>query len=188
MEPNVEGQNNTNGQQQAQPNTQGQTSQEAPKPEHKDEKSTLEGLEGFFDTYLRIKAPFQFPPAAREWIVKYGPWISLVFLILGALVLIPLLVFALGLTAVSLPFAAATGSVQTTMFGWIGIVISLAVLVMQGIAIPQLMKRQLSGWKLIYYAQLLSAAGSIVSGSIVGAIIGLAIGMYVLFQIRSYYK
>lgn len=175
------------------PNGQDQQHHDNAQPQaeatHKtEEKSQLQGLEGFFDTYLRIKAPWQLPAGAREWIVKYGPWISLVFLILGALVLIPLLVLALGLTAVTLPFAAAAGGLHTSIFGWIGIIISLAVLVMQGIAIPGLLKRQLSGWKMLYYAELLSIVGQIINRDFISAIFTIIIGMFILFQIRSYYK
>lgn len=152
------------------------------------EKSQLTGLEGFFDTYLRIKAPWQLPAAAKEWIVKYGPWISLVLLIIGAVVLIPLLVFALGLTAVTLPFMAAAGTLHSTAFGWFHIALSLVILVMQGIAIPALMKRKLSGWRMLYYAELLSVISSLISVQIFSALVALIIGMYILFQIRSYYK
>lgn len=177
MEPNEQ------GQQQAQPNAgtpnSGQTNEE---------KSTLPGLEGFFDTYLRIKAPWQLPAGAKEWIVKYGPWISLVLLILGAIVLVPLLILALGITAVNLPFAAMAGGVSTTPFGWAGIILGLAVLVMQGIAIPGLLKRQLSGWKMVYYAEIVSIVSTLIRGDIISAIFALVIGMFILFQIRSYYK
>lgn len=151
-------------------------------------KSSLPGLEGFFDTYLRIKAPWQLPSRAKEWIVQYGPWISLVLLILGALVLIPLLTLALGLTAITLPYAAAGGGLHTSLWGWFHILLSLVVLVMQGMAIPGLMKRKLSGWKLLYYAELLSVAISIINIDIIGALLGLVIGMYLIFQIRSYYN
>lgn len=170
-------------QNQQQDQQQGQAQAKAAEP-----KSQLQGLEGFFDTYLREKAPFQFPAKGREWIVQYGPWISLVFLILGALVLIPVAMIALGLTALTLPFQAAAGTVTNSGLNLIGLVISLAVLVMEAIAIPALLKRKMSGWKMLYYAGLVSAVGSIISMNFFGAIIGLVIGMYILFQIRSYYK
>lgn len=150
--------------------------------------SHLPGLEGFFDTYLHHKAPFQLPVKAREFIVQYGPWISLVLLILAALVIVPLLILALGLTVVTLPFQAATGAVHTTGVGYIQILIGLVVLVMEGIAIPGLLKRKLSGWKMLYYAILLSAFSSLLNLAIVSVIINLVIGMYILFQVRSYYK
>ncbi len=151
-------------------------------------KSQLQGLEGFFDTYLREKAPFQLPHGAREWIVKYGPWISLVFLIIGAFILIPVLMIALGLTAVTLPYQAMAGTVGTTAFGWLGIILSLVVIVMEAMAIPALMKRKMSGWKLLYFAFLLSAVSQIITMNIIGFILSLLIGMYILFQIRSFYK
>jgi len=150
--------------------------------------SHLRGLEGFFDTYLHLKAPFQLPVKAKEFIVKYGPWISLVLLIIAAVTVIPLLVLALGLTVITLPFQAAAGTVHTTGVGYLHLLISLVALVMEGIAIPGLLKRKLSGWRMLYYASLLSALGSLLSLNIVSLILGLVISMYILFQIREYYK
>ena len=157
-------------------------------PAQPNKVSPLTGLEGFFDTYLHLKAPFQLPPAAREFIVKYGPWISLVLLIIGAFTIIPLLFLALGLTIITLPYQAAVGVVHTTTAGYIHILIGLAAMVMQGIAIPGLLKRKLSGWHLLYYASLLSAVGSLIALDTFSLIIGLVVSMYILFQIRGYYK
>ena len=42
-------------------------------------------LIGFLDFYLVKKAPFQLPDAAKEIIVKFGPWITVVLLILTIL-------------------------------------------------------------------------------------------------------
>ena len=66
------------------------------RPKPSDIMSTL-------DYYLVTKAPFQLPPNVREWIVKYGPWIDVVMLVLMA----PAILLALGISAVALPFAAA---------------------------------------------------------------------------------
>lgn len=150
--------------------------------------STLPGLEGFFDTYLHIKAPFQLPANVKEFIVKYGPWITLVILIIAALVIIPLALLALGLTAASAPFSVAAGYGGNAVMGIISAIIGVATLVLEAIAIPKLLKRQLGGWKLVYYAALLSALGSLISLNIVSLVLGLLISMYVLFQIREYYK
>lgn len=150
--------------------------------------SHLPGLEGFFDTYLHHKAPFQLPVKAKEFIVQYGPWISLVLLIIAAVTLVPLLILALGLTVITLPFQAVAGTVHTTFSGWIGIVISLVAMVMNGLAIPGLLKRKLSGWTMLYYSSLLSALGSLINLHVASLLIGLIISMYILFQIRSYYK
>jgi hypothetical protein len=155
---------------------------------HSSGKSHLTGLEGFFDTYLRIKAPFQLPARAKEFIVQYGPWISLVLLILSALVIIPLLALALGITVITLPFQAAAGTLHATTSSIIQLVITVVVLVLEAAAIPALLKRKLSGWMLIYYAILLSAVGSLIQYQIVSTILSLLIGMYILFQIREYYR
>ena len=56
-------------------------------------------LIGFLDFYLVKKAPFQIPDGGREWIVKFGPWITVVLLILT----LPILLFALGLGAIFMP-------------------------------------------------------------------------------------
>lgn len=155
-------------------------------------KSHLPGLEGFFDTYLRIKAPFQLPAGAKEWIVKYGPWIMLVLIVISAFVIIPMLLVALGLRTATVQVQMAYG-VQTAWtgmgtMGWVKLAGGLIALVMEAIAIPSLMKRKLSGWKLVYYAGLVSAVCSILTFDIIGFVLGLVIGMYFLFQIRSYYK
>src|SRR5204863_720278 len=60
-------------------------------------------LIGFLDFYLVKKAPFQIPEGGREWIVKYGPWITIVLLVL----LLPPLLIALGIGTLLMPFAVA---------------------------------------------------------------------------------
>lgn len=157
-------------------------------PRQPEPKSTLKGLEGFFDTYFREKAPFQFPPGARERIVRYGPWVMLVFLILGAIILVPAALIALGLSTAVAPFAGSAGTSGMTGLGTASILLSIVVLIMEAVAIPSLLKRKLSGWKLMYYASLLSAVCSLLNMSIIGAVVSLAISMYILFQVRSYYK
>lgn len=157
-------------------------------PEQSQAASPLSGLEGFFGTYLRVKAPFQLPVGAKEFIVKYGPWITLVILILAAIVIIPLTLLALGLTAATTPYAVMAGYGGQSLMGFVYIGISIATLIMEAIAIPKLMKRQISGWKLLYYAALLSAVGALFSFSIIRLVIGLVVSMYILFQIREYYK
>src|SRR5688572_3390229 len=70
-------------------------------------------LIGFLDFYLVKKAPFQIPDAGRELIVKFGPWITVVLLIL----LLPVLLFALGLGAFFIPFSGAAGVGYAGSFG-----------------------------------------------------------------------
>ena len=162
--------------------------QSNPNPNAVPSVSALLDLENFFDTYLHKKIPFQLPLKAKEFIVHYGPWISLILLILAAVTIVPLLLLALGLSVVATPYAMMVGGYHASLFGWLNIVIGLAVMVMEGMAIPGLLKRSLAGWHMVYYATLLSTVGSVLTGNIISAVISLAVGMYFLFQIREYYK
>lgn len=139
-------------------------------------------LENFFDTYLHKKAPFHIPPAGKEFIVKFGPWITLVLMLLA----IPVILAGLGLMAAFSPAIMAYGQYSTQYL--LQSVLSLVVLIMEAVALPGLFKRSLSGWKLVYYAALLSAVGQLITFSIVALIVDLVITMYVLFEIRDYYK
>ena len=72
-------------------------------------------LVGFLDFYLVKQAPFQIPDGGREWIVKFGPWITVVLLILT----LPILLFALGLGVIFIPFGGvgyASGFGMLTLF------------------------------------------------------------------------
>lgn len=140
----------------------------------------LQGLIATLDEYLVKKAPFQIPEGGKEFIVRFGPWISLVLLVLT----LPLLLMALGLGAIVAPFA---GVQYATGFG-IAAIFALVQVVMLGMALPGLFARKMSGWTLLFYEQLVGFVGAILSGSIVGGIIGALIGLYILFQVRTKYS
>lgn len=140
----------------------------------------LQGFIATLDEYLVKKAPFQIPEGGKEFIVRFGPWISLVLLLLT----LPLLLVALGLGALVAPFA---GVRYGTGFGVVAI-LALVQVVMFGMALPGLFARKMSGWTMLFYAELVGFVSSIVSGSIVGGIIGTLIGLYILFQVRTKYS
>lgn len=145
-----------------------------------DSTAAPKDLIGFLDYYLVQKAPFQIPQGAREWIVKYGPWITVVLLIL----MLPPLLFVLGVGTALMPFGGvgyATGFTYLSVVLIIEIGLTLA-------ALPGLFARKMSGWRLLFYAQIVSFVFSLLSGNIIGAIIGALIGMYILFQVRSLYQ
>jgi len=139
-------------------------------------------LMGMLDYYLVKKAPFQIPESAREWIVKFGPWIDLVLLI----IFLPTLLALFGLSSMLLPYAALAGVTYSTWY-WVGIVVLVGQLILQVAALPGLFARKMSGWTLLFYSQVVSLVYSVVSGNIISAIIGAIIGFYVLFQIREKY-
>jgi hypothetical protein len=137
-------------------------------------------LIGFLDFYLVKKAPFQIPDNAREWIVKWGPWITIVLLILS----LPPLLLVLGIGTVLLPFGGmgyARGFSLAVLILFIQVGLMLA-------ALPGLFARKMSGWQLLFYGELLSIVVSVLSGSIVGGLLGGLIGLFILFQIRPLYK
>jgi hypothetical protein len=136
-------------------------------------------LVGFLDFYLVKQAPFQIPEGGREWIVKFGPWITVVLLILT----LPVLLFALGLGVIFIPFG---GVGYASGFG----VLTLFVIVEVGLmiaALPGLFARKMAGWQLLFYSQLVNIAYNILSGHVVSALLGGLIALYVLFQVRPLY-
>lgn len=136
-------------------------------------------LVGFLDFYLVQKAPFQIPGEIREFLVKFGPWIALVLLVIS----LPALLVMLGIGTALMPFGGVGYAAGFTYLS----VMLLAQLVLQGLALPGLFARKMSGWKLIFYAQLIGIVFSLLSGSILSALIGGLIGLYILFQIRPLY-
>lgn len=137
-------------------------------------------LIGFLDFYLVKKAPFQIPDGGREWIVKFGPWITVVLLVLT----LPILLFALGLGTILIPFG---GAAYATGFGFLTLVILIEIGLMIA-ALPGLFARKMSGWMLLFYSQLVSIVYSLVSGSIIGGLLMGLISLYILFQVRLLYR
>jgi hypothetical protein len=136
-------------------------------------------LIGFLDFYLVQKAPFHLPDNVKEFIVKYGPWITVILLILW----LPPLLFVLGLGTALMPFGGigyAAGFTYLTIM----LLIQLGLMVA---ALPGLFARKMSGWTLLFYSQLAGIVFSLLSGSILGALVGGLIGLYILFQVRSKY-
>jgi len=139
-------------------------------------------LIGFLDYYLVKKAPFQIPDAGRELLVKFGPWIILLMLVLS----LPALLLILGVGTALVPFG---GVEYATGFG-LGAIFLIVLLGLEAAALPGLFARKMSGWTLLFYARIVSFVYALVSSlwALIPAIIGLVIGLYLLFQVRSLYK
>ena len=137
-------------------------------------------LVGFLDFYLVKKAPFQIPDGGREMIVKFGPWITVVLLILT----LPLLLFALGIGTLFIPFGGigyASGFGILTIF----VIVEIGLMIA---ALPGLFARKMAGWRLLFYSQLVSIVYNVLSGSIVGGLLFGLISLYILFQVRTLYR
>jgi hypothetical protein len=156
----------------------------------------LSTLENKFTYYLVEKAPFQIPDNAREIIVKIAPWAALVefvFLIIGLIVIIPALFFILGLGSYISYYGFAYGSAPIF---FISNIILLFQLIILGISIPGLFGRKKFAWNLLYYSTLVYFLYRIIYwisvplhvGILIGALISAIIGLYLIFQVKDYFK
>jgi hypothetical protein len=82
------------------------------------------------------------------------------------------------------------------VMAWVGLVILAAQAVLFFMAYPALRAYKKRGWDLVFWAGLVSVAygvvanlfsGSVNIGQLIFSLIGSAVGMYLLFQIRQYY-
>ncbi|MBI4276240.1 hypothetical protein HY629_00160 [Candidatus Uhrbacteria bacterium] len=143
----------------------------------------LKQLEDFLDLYLVKKAPFQLPKGIKEFIVNFGPWITLILIIIG----LPVLLLALGLTAVFLPFAAASAVAGGGVTSTLSLILTIVAVACEVIALPGLFKRSRHGWEFMFYATLASGVGNLLTANI-GAVISVVISLYFVFQVKEYYK
>lgn len=137
-------------------------------------------LENWLAVYFGEKAP-QLPPKAKEVIVKIAPWLVLV----GVLLSLPAIFSLLGWGAALGSWMMWGGVMGGTYYLWL--ILTIAVIVLEIIALPGLFHRTRKGWLFAFYAVLVSAIQNLVMMSIGGLVIGLLIGLYLLFQVRSYY-
>ena len=143
-------------------------------------KNFIDTLEDFFK-----KAP-AIPANGREVLVKVAPWIALIFGILGVLGALG----GLGLLTVFSPLAVFSGASGAASYGtgFIAALVWLVSSVLMLAAYPGTRARKLSGWNLLFWSEVVSLVGSLLSGAIVSAVVGALIGFYLLFQIKSYFK
>lgn len=142
----------------------------------------LSQLNNLLDEYLVKKAP-ALPVNIKEAIVKYGPWIDLILL----LVTLPALLALFGLGTFLAPFAYL-GGVQNGFSFTLGMIFLFISVVIQAVALPGLFKQTRASWNLLYWAALIHAIYSLITFSWINLILGTLISLYILFQIRSYYK
>lgn len=135
----------------------------------------LKPLEAQLAPLFTIKAPFQLPEAWREGLVKYSPWIMLIF--------VPLSLLVIGFSTI----AGIFSMFSFNFFGALALLLSITSMVLDLLAIKPLFDRKRVGWNLIFYAWLISLLSSVFSFSIFGLVLGFLIGGFVLFQVRDKY-
>ena len=162
----------------------------------------LAGLEKTLDEVFVKKAPFQLPENSKKWIVEYSPIIGAVIGVLG-------LLSAWGLwgaahvvnrlvdysNAISSAYGVHETVQHLTFSFYIAFIALLAMSLVHIAAYPGLKARsKAKGWNLLFYGAIISLVYDVFNAvyygsifNIIGSLIGSAIGLYILFQIRSYY-
>ncbi len=149
--------------------------------------NALGQLENTFDEYLVKKAPFQLPLNVKEALVKFVPWLALIGGIIGLAG--ALTVFGLGTVFGPLSMFAGPQYARSLYSTYIFSTVLLGVTaVMQLMAFGPLKARKERGWKLLYWSELIWIVASLIDFSFFNAVLGGLISLYLLFQIRSYYK
>ncbi len=149
--------------------------------------ATINNLENTLDLYLVKKAPFQIPSNIKEALVRFGPWLIIVFMIMT----LPAVLWIFGLATIAAPFTTFGGPGYTASFTltlMISAIATGAAIVLELMALPGLFARKIIGWRYVYWSSLISIAASLLTGNIGGAILGGIISLYILFQIKSFYK
>lgn len=151
-----------------------------------DPKKLLGQLTDMLELYLVKKAPFTLPANLKELIVNFAPWLMVISIVLQVLGLLTLI----GLGAFTAPFMAVAAMAGSTAgFGYVvGIVFMIGTLVFSVLAFSGLKNRKMSGWTMVYYADLLMAVHALIRFDLFGLVIGTTISLYFLFQVKEYYK
>jgi hypothetical protein len=123
------------------------------------------------------------PDNIKELIVTISPW----FALLSMIILAPIILGALGLSAIFLPLTFI-GGLSMGFGSIVALVFAILMIGLQLMAIPGLFKRQANAWRLMFYVSLLSALENILMLNLGGLVIGGALSWYFLFQVKSKYN
>ena len=141
------------------------------------------------------KAP-HLPTKGREWIANNVWWITLIGVILGGLSSLGVLAMALLSTLPHpysmWPYGLFPGQMVTLFF--LGSVIGIVMTIVAAAAITPLKNRRRRGWQLLFIVSLIDVVTGVLSflfffrlDSLIQGALELAIGLYFLFEVRSYF-
>ena len=162
----------------------------------------LKQLEDTLSPVFTKNAPVQLPENAKKWIVEYGPIIGAVLGIFGIIASLSLWSAAHTVNRLvdySNAISKAYGTGETVKSLGIFFYLSFASLIITSVisiaAYPGLKARSKSrGWDLLFLSAIISLIYSVLNAAysfsffnLLSSLVGSAIGLYFLFQIRSYY-
>ena len=137
------------------------------------------------ETYNRVNPP-SLPASIKELLVTFAPWLAILGGVLGLLVFIPGALLLLALSPLAGLAGGGLGYVGTIL----NLILSVVGAVLSVMSFSGLRKRSYSGWTMSFWATavyLVAGLFPLSIGSVLGMLIGGAIGLYVLFQIKPYY-
>lgn len=163
----------------------------------------MQKLEEKLDDLLVKKAPYQLPESGKKTLVEFMPWLTLVggiLALLGVMGLYRLATLTESMASYTNGLNQAFGYSAAPMQPGLSVAIwlSLGLMAVEGVlylmAFPALKARKKSGWSMLFGVALLNVAYAVVYmfynqqiSSFIFSLIGSVIGLYFLFQIRSYY-
>lgn len=148
-----------------------------------DFSKNLNQLEEVLEKYLVDKTP-SIPDDWKELIVKFAPYLT----IFGLIFLAPTILGAFGFGAYFLSFNPFYGRAFFGFNYWLHILFVTIEVVFMALAVSPLFKKEEKGWRYLYYGALVSGVSSLISFDLVGFIVGTGLSLYVLFQVKEYYK
>ena len=138
----------------------------------KQSEDIVKSLENLFKGFPHL------PENAREVLVKIAPILSLVFGVLG-------LIGGIGVLFAS-PLAVL-GGVRSGFGVFVTGALTIVSSVLMLMAYPKLKNRQYAGWMYLFWSEALNAVYALFMLS-VGSVIGVIIGLYILFEVKKHYK
>ena len=123
------------------------------------------------------------PKGGRDFMVQAAPWVALVggvFAVLGGIAVF-------GFSAIFSPLMLMSGIGFTTSSFLSGVILLVAGAIML-MAFPLLKARKMKGWNLYFWSVLVWAVSSLADWHVLTALFWTAVELYLLYQIKSYYK
>lgn len=152
---------------------------------------SIKKIENFLDLYLVTKNPIKIPQKIKEFMVNANPY----FTILGVIILIPLIIIGIFITIIQIisPYIIKnqTNNLINNFYFYFSLFFLIITLFLNIMAIPGLLKRQKKGWNYLFYSSLINIFFGIIEKGISGLSISFILsifGLYILFQIKNYYK
>lgn len=144
--------------------------------------NSLTQLENTLAEYFIKKAP-ALPENIKELLVQFAPWLTVLGVIFGIPAVLSL--FGIGNMAPYAYYGMRGFGGGTFMLAGLFMAAALAL---QAMAISGLFAHSRQGWQYLFYAMLVNVVYWLITFNLGALVIGSLLGMYLLFQVRSYYK